>query len=56
MSFTLHGIGVSSGIAIGVARLASHSHVEVAHYVLPSQYIDKEVARFDDAVNTVRQE
>lgn len=56
MSFTLHGIGVSSGIAIGVARLASHSHVEVAHYVLPSQYIDKEIARFDDAVNTVRQE
>lgn len=56
MSFTLHGIGVSPGIAIGVARLASHSRVEVAHYVLPAQFIDKEIARFDDAMNTVRQE
>lgn len=56
MSFTLHGIGVSSGIAIGVARVASHSHVEVAHYVLSSQAINKEIARFDDAVSAVRQE
>jgi phosphotransferase system enzyme I (PtsI) len=56
VSFTLHGIGVSPGIAIGVARLASHSRVEVAHYVLPAQFIDKEIARFDDAMNTVRQE
>jgi phosphotransferase system enzyme I (PtsI) len=56
VSFTLHGIGVSPGIAIGVARLASHSHIEVAHYVLPTQYVDKEIARFEDAVNTVRLE
>jgi len=56
VSFTLHGIGVSPGIAIGVARLASHSRIEVAHYVLPTQYVDKEIARFDDAINTVRQE
>ena len=56
MSFTLHGIGVSAGIAIGVARLASHSRIEVAHYVLSQQYLDKEIARFEDAVTTVRQE
>ena len=56
MSFTLHGIGVSAGIAIGVARLASHSRIEVAHYVLAQQYIDKEVARFEDAIIAVRQE
>lgn len=56
MSFTLHGIGVSPGIAIGVARLASHSRIEVAHYVLSQQYLDKEIARFEDAIATVRQE
>ena len=56
MSFTLHGIGVSPGIAIGVARLASHSRVEVAHYVLSQQHLDKETARFDDAIATVRNE
>lgn len=56
MSFTLHGIGVSPGIAIGVARLASHSRIEVAHYVLSQQYLDKEVARFEDAISAVRQE
>ena len=56
MSFTLHGIGVSAGIAIGVARLASHTRIEVAHYVLPNQSLDKEIARFDDAINTVRHE
>lgn len=56
MSFTLHGIGVSAGIAIGVARLASHSRMEVAHYVLSQQYLDKEIARFDDAIVAVRKE
>ncbi len=56
MSFTIQGIGVSPGIAIGVARLASHSRIEVAHYVLPQQNVDKETARFDDAIATVRAE
>ncbi len=56
MSFTLHGIGVSPGIAIGVCRVASHTRIEVAHYVLSSQSLDKEVARFDHAIATVRNE
>ncbi|MDA8225677.1 MAG: phosphoenolpyruvate--protein phosphotransferase [Betaproteobacteria bacterium] len=56
MSFTLHGVGVSPGIAIGVARLASHTRIEVAHYVLSSQFLDKEIARFDDAIAAVRNE
>ena len=56
MSFTLHGIGVSSGIAIGYARLASHTRLEVAHYVLQKAHIAEELARFDEAVDTVRAE
>ena len=37
MSFVLHGAGVSRGIAIGHAHLASHAALEVAHHVLPRE-------------------
>ncbi|MEI7456400.1 MAG: phosphoenolpyruvate--protein phosphotransferase [Nitrosomonadales bacterium] len=56
MSFTLHGIAVSSGIAIGYAHLLSHSSLEVAHYVLPKQFIAEEIARFDAALLATRKE
>ena len=35
VSFALHGIGVSGGIAIGRAQLVSHATLEVAHYAIP---------------------
>ncbi len=54
MSFTLHGIGASSGIAIGRAHLASPSRVEVAYYLLPEHLIESELKRFDDAVEKTR--
>lgn len=56
MSFTLHGISVSSGIAIGHAHLISHTSLEVAHYVLPKQFIAEEIARFDTALLATRNE
>jgi len=56
VSFTLHGIAVSSGIAIGRAHLISHTSLEVAHYVLPKQFIDEEIARFDAALLATRNE
>ncbi len=56
MSFTVHGTGVSGGIAIGYAHLVSQVALEVAHYVLPKQNIGEEVARFDAAIETTRQE
>ncbi|MCX7183819.1 MAG: PEP-utilizing enzyme, partial [Nitrosospira sp.] len=56
MSFTLHGVGVSSGIAIGHAHLVSHVALEVAHYVLPQHEIDNETTRLDAAFNLVRAE
>ena len=56
MSFTLHGISASSGIAIGRAHLASPSRVEVAHYVLPDSLIDSELERFATAVEQTREE
>lgn len=54
MSFALHGIPVSGGIAIGHAHLISHAQLEAAHYRVPANEIADEVARFDDAVARVR--
>ncbi|MEK7768519.1 MAG: phosphoenolpyruvate--protein phosphotransferase, partial [Pseudomonadota bacterium] len=56
MSFTLHGVGVSGGIAIGHAHLVSHVALEVAHYVLPQNEIGNEIARLDAAFTLVRTE
>ncbi|MBI5889732.1 MAG: phosphoenolpyruvate--protein phosphotransferase [Nitrosomonadales bacterium] len=56
MSFTLHGLPVSSGIAIGRAHLVSHTSLEVAHYLLPKFLVDEEVDRLDAALETTRKE
>lgn len=52
----MHGIGVSSGIAIGHAHLVSNALLEVVHYQLPQHLIDEEIARFDAAIDTVKKE
>jgi len=56
MSFTLHGLGVSSGIAIGRAMLMSHATLEVSHLTITPRMVDKEIARFDAAVSAVKSE
>jgi phosphoenolpyruvate-protein phosphotransferase (PTS system enzyme I) len=55
-SFSIHGIGVSSGIAIGHAHLVSNALLEVVHYQLPKPLIDDEIARFNNAIVTVKKE
>ncbi len=56
MSFSLHGIGVSGGIAIGYAHLASLARIEVPQYLLDRKYIGEELARFDNAILATRAE
>ncbi|MBA4740029.1 MAG: phosphoenolpyruvate--protein phosphotransferase [Burkholderiales bacterium] len=56
MSFTIHGAGVSGGIAIGRAQLASHALLEVTHYAVQKNKIKSEKIRFDRAIKTVRKE
>jgi phosphotransferase system enzyme I (PtsI) len=56
MSFALHGIPVSGGIAIGHAHLISHAQLEAAHYRVPPQQIEDELRRFDAAIGSVRAE
>lgn len=55
-SFTLHGFGVSGGIAIGFAHLFSSARMDVAHYDIPEDSVEAEVRRFDAAVEHVRRE
>ncbi|MFN4149189.1 MAG: phosphoenolpyruvate-utilizing N-terminal domain-containing protein, partial [Rhodocyclaceae bacterium] len=56
MSFTVHGLAVSQGIAIGRAHLISHAIFEVVHYPIRERDIPAEIARFEAALATVRAE
>ena len=55
-SFTLHGAGVSGGIAIGYAHLISTARLEVAHYEIPREQTEAEIERFEAAIEHVRGE
>ena len=54
MPFTLHGLAVSQGIAIGHVHLVSHALLEVSHYQVPPRRLADEVARLGAAVDMVR--
>ena len=56
MSFTLHGIGVSSGIAIGRAHLVTHAQLEVPHLDITPADVGQEQARLESAIARVRGE
>ena len=56
MSFVLHGIGVTGGIAIGRAQLVSHATLEVAHYTIRADQVPAEIARLTQAIHAVQKE
>ena len=56
VSFTMHGIGVSTGIAIGHAHLFIGMSTEVDHYEVPAGEVLREQRRYDRAVKEVRDE
>ena len=56
MSFTLHGIPVSRGIAIGRAYLIAPAALDVDHYLIEPAQIEGEVERFRSAQQFVHQE
>jgi len=56
VSFVLHGVGVSGGIAIGHAHLVSRAKLEAAHYDIPASQAPEECARYEAATRTVRSE
>ncbi|MDO9598650.1 MAG: phosphoenolpyruvate--protein phosphotransferase [Azoarcus sp.] len=56
MAFTLHGLPVSQGIAIGHVHLVSHALLEVNHYHVPPKHLTDELERLGEAVATVQGE
>ena len=56
VSFTMHGIGVSTGIAIGHAHLFVGMSAEVDHYEISAADVLREQRRYDRAVKEVRDE
>ena len=56
VSFALHGVGVSAGVAIGRAQLVSHATLEVAHYAITTKQVPAEIERFELAVKEVQRE
>ncbi|HYD95143.1 MAG TPA: phosphoenolpyruvate--protein phosphotransferase [Noviherbaspirillum sp.] len=55
-SFTLHGIPVSRGIAIGRAHLLAPAALDVKHYLIPREQVEDEVLRLQRAIATVHKE
>ncbi|TAK90578.1 MAG: phosphoenolpyruvate--protein phosphotransferase [Burkholderiaceae bacterium] len=56
MSFTLHGIPVSRGVAIGHSHRLNPAIADVPRYLIPEASISREVRRFRTAVAQVERE
>src|SRR5690625_5637283 len=54
--FTVHGVGVVDGVAIGRAVVMGTTALEVPHYYITTAEIESEIARLKRAVATVRSE
>ncbi|WP_072789172.1 phosphoenolpyruvate--protein phosphotransferase [Duganella sacchari] len=55
-SFTLHGIPVSRGIAIGRAHLMAPAALDVQHYLVAEEQVEAEVTRLQQALAAVHKE
>ena len=53
MTFTVHGLAVARGIAIGRAVLVASSRIDVAHYFIDASRIPEEIDRIRVARNAV---
>jgi len=56
VSLTLHGIGVSKGIAIGKVYILEHEQIEIIEYCVPKQHLDLEIKRFQQALDLARKQ
>ena len=54
--FSLSGIAVSQGIAIGRAYVITNTAMETLHYLVPEEGIESEVKRLQTALTVVREE
>ena len=56
MTFSLHGIGVSRGYAIGRTYLLQRNQMEIAEYAIPDAIIEDEIRRFLASLDVARQQ
>lgn len=56
MTVTLHGVGVSRGIAIGRAHIIERAELEIDEYHVPGGEIGREIIRLRDAVRQAKQD
>ncbi|MGY8905143.1 MAG: phosphoenolpyruvate--protein phosphotransferase [Burkholderiales bacterium] len=56
MTFSVHGLAVSRGIAVGRAVLVASSRVDVAHYFVEASAVESEITRLRTARNAVVEE
>jgi len=53
---SLHGTGVSDGIAIGKAFVLQRELPEIPEYVIPKDFLEEEVTRFHRAIEAARRQ
>jgi phosphoenolpyruvate-protein phosphotransferase (PTS system enzyme I) len=56
MTFSIHGLAVSRGIAIGRAVLVASGHADVAHYFIAKEQVEAELLRVKEAKTAVTHE
>jgi phosphotransferase system enzyme I (PtsI) len=56
MTFSIHGLAVSRGIAIGRAVLVASSRADVAHYFVDASQVETEIQRVRSSRNAVTEE
>ncbi|RJP64234.1 MAG: phosphoenolpyruvate--protein phosphotransferase [Comamonadaceae bacterium] len=56
MTISVHGLAVSRGIAIGRAVIVASSRVDVAHYFVQAEQVEREIERLRQARNAVAEE
>ncbi len=55
-SFTLHGVPVSRGVAIGRAHLLAPAALDVKHYLVAAEHLEAEVQRLQNAIASVHKD
>ncbi|RME33259.1 MAG: phosphoenolpyruvate--protein phosphotransferase [Gammaproteobacteria bacterium] len=56
MTFALHGVGVSRGIAIGPAHIIQRDQIEITEYPVDGEGVNLEIRRFQKALTQARQQ
>ncbi len=56
MTITLHGMGVSRGIAIGKVHIVKRDQLDIRKYTIKEHLLDEEIKRFENALANARQQ